>query len=304
MLENLRRKSLVKNYIDPICQTSFGQGHAQYLDLVSLGQHTQKLSTEEGRKVPFQSTINLLTTPLNIPNIADGVKFNMIYCPKGSFTMGHEDQDDNKPRNVIIDTSFLLGETEITQELYEKVMNTNPSFYKRPQNPVENVSWVDAIQFCNKLSKLQGLDKCYTNNPKSLDYRLDCDFTKNGYRLPREKEWEYAAKAGTQNRWAGTDDESKLGEYAWFYKNSMLSTHLVGSKDPNEWGFYDMSGSVKEWCWDKYNPKGGADASRVTRGGGWYSNFTSYLRSAIRYGNSPNGCDATIGFRVARSIVN
>jgi len=230
----------------------------------------------------------------------------MITCQSGTFTMGHENRCDNRPRTETIDTPFLLGETELTQELYQAVMGTNPShFQNNSQNPVENVSWVDAIKFCNELSRLQGLDECYTENPKSLDYGWDCDFSKNGYRLPTEKEWEYAAKAGTDNLYyAGTNKTKKLDEYAWFTNNSNESTHPVATKKPNKWGFYDMSGNVEEWCWDKYNPKNGADAWRVDRGGSWNSVNPSLCSFDRGYGRSPGLRHNALGFRVCRSIVS
>jgi formylglycine-generating enzyme required for sulfatase activity len=225
--------------------------------------------------------------------------------------MGH----NNKPRMEIIERPFLLGETEITQELYQAVMETNHSYFKNnPRNPVERVSWYDAILFCNELSRLQGLDECYalkdisTTNEYGYDpnqimsAQVTFDFSKNGYRLPIEKEWEYAAKAGTQNLWSGTDDVSQLGDYAWLRENSEKSTHPIATKKPNEWGFYDMSGNVYEWCWDKYNPKG-ADADRVYRGGSW-GNYASNLRSANRYYTSPFYRVNEFGFRVCRAIVN
>jgi len=329
MLENLRRKSLTKIskiYCEPIRQVAFYSGYARYENQSSIEQYKQRFSKEKITKsLPNPFTQVSKGFKLILHSLGN-VKFNTIYCPKGSFIMGHKNQgDDNIPRIETIDRSFLLGETEVTQELYEKVMNTNPSKFKNSQNPVEQVSWGDAIQFCNKLSKLQGLDLCYTKN-SSQEYDWLCDFSKNGYRLPEEKEWEYAAKAGTQNLYAGTDDQSKLKECAWyrdgsyllihetvtkwgFYGmdmaeyNSYLSTHLVATKKPNEWGFYDMSGNVKEWCWDKYNPKGNASATRVNRGGGW-DNSSSNLLSAFRDSASPGSRPNNLGFRVCRSIVN
>ena len=307
MLENLRRKSLVKTYIDPIHLVRFEQGHAIYLESCSIAQHKQRLSKKKQEK-SFPSTFDGAKGFRLIPNALRDVKFNMIYCPKGTFTMGHIDQKDNQPRQETIERPFLLGETEITQKLYEKVVGQNPSKFKKSQNPVGQVSWVHAIKFCNELSRLQGLEECYTKNPESLDFGWDCDFSKDGYRLPEEKEWEYAAKSGTENKWAGTNEKDKLEEYAWFDGNSKIGgkyqTHQVKSKLPNEWGFYDMSGNVDEWCWDKYDSDNtNPDAQRVIRGGGWCDS-ASGLHSAHRNNYWPYSHYIGLGFRVCRSVVN
>ena len=302
MLENLRRKSLVKTYIDPIHRVHFEQGLARYRNHVEIDVCTQKLSKELQESL-FQKAIDTISKDtffyLTLP---------MIFCPSGKFTMGDKDNFFKPPKEETIERPFLLGETEITQELYTKVIGYNPSWFRnRPQNPVEQVSWVDAILFCNELSRLQGLELCYTENKRSLDYGWDCDFSKNGYRLPREKEWEYAAKAGTENRCAGTDKEEDLDKYAWFDDNSEINgekqTHPVKSKLPNEWGFYDMSGNVWEWCWDKYNPKakGKFLDDRVVRGGSWKCN-APYLHSGRSNSNCPSYGLSNSGFRVCRSI--
>ena len=293
MLENLRRKSLVKTYIDPIHLTKFEQGHAIYLDSFSIVQHKQRLSTKKTDK-SFSSTFDIVSKGFRlIPNTLDKVKFNMLYCSIGTFIMVHE----NEQRHETIERPFLLGETEVTQELYEKVMGENPShFNSNPQNPVECVSWVHAIVFCNKLSKLQGLDQCYN--------AWGCDFSKNGYRLPSGKEWEYAAKAGTENRWSGTDDENQIKDYAWFDGNSNNVTHPVKTKKPNEWGFYDMSGNVSEWSDDEKKLYADAPPFNYYLSGGLYNNIW-HLRSANRALKSQSDASShQIGFRVCRSFVN
>ena len=322
MLENLRRKSLVKTYNDSRYSINFEQGHVIYLDLLSIAQHKQRLSKEQVDK-PFPSTFDGRSKEFRlIANTLEDVQFNMIYCPSGTFIMGCIGEGDNPSRQETIERPFLLGETEITQELYAKVMDTNPSsFNNRSQNPIEQVSWYDAILFCNELSKLQGLDECYvltdisTIDKKGVDQKrimsakVVCYFNKNGYRLPTEKEWEYAAKAGTDNQYAGTNKLSKVGEYAVCTENSAINgtkqTHPVKTKQPNEWGFYDMSGNVWEWCWDKYNPRSKASsADRVNRGGSWGSMYTGDLCSAVRSTRSPGLRGGYLGFRVCRSIVN
>jgi len=306
MLENLRRKSMTKTYNSIEHRISFELGYVRYGNKFSIKEYKQRFSKTKAENT-FQNTFAQVSKEFRLfPHSLSTIDFNMIACPSGGFIMGHKEQEDNPPRSEVIETSFLLGQTEVTQELYQAVVETNPSnFSNRPQNPVENVSWEDAILFCNKLSELQGLDKCYTKN-SNQEYDWLCDFSKNGYRLPREKEWEYAAKAGTENKWAGTDNADELGEYAVYYVYSNKSPQPVESKAPNEWGFYDMSGNVWEWCWDEYKPDNDEYASsvdRVFRGGSWGSNDASHLSSAGRSYNSPSLRDYLLGFRVCRTVV-
>jgi len=297
MLENLRRKR--SQISDTLYASVLSRLYAFSPSVSTLNLGKLRLSSQASKSFRYFNQKVQLSYELCVVR---GAEFKMIECPTGSFTMGHKNQSDNQPRPEMIDTPFLLGQTEVTQKLYEAVMKTNPSHFKSPQNPVEKVSWGDAILFCNKLSDLQGLENCYTRN-SSKKYDWLCDFSKNGYRLPREKEWEYAAKAGTQNQYAGTDIEAEVDKYAIYGKNSNESTEPIGSKLPNEWGFYDMSGNVREWCWDKYNPNNNdASASRVYRGGGWNDDVWC-LRSADRYDVSPGFSFYDLGFRVCRTLV-
>ena len=254
-----------------------------------------------------------------------GITFKMIICPRGIFTMGSDIKRDNNPKRLVsIDRSFLLGETEVTQELFEKVMGYNPSEFQGDEypnsnkRPVEQVTWYDAVMFCNKLSVRLGKKSYYNisnivyekhyETKEELPSIEKADVTinphVNGFRLPFEKEWEYAAKAGTNNQWAGTNDPNKVGEVAWFLDNSKingtLKTHPVKGKRPNEWGFYDMSGNVWEWCWDRDDE---FSVCRVNRGGGW-GLPASYLRSAFRSSFSPGDRGGSLGFRVSASLFN
>ncbi|MDX9791532.1 MAG: SUMF1/EgtB/PvdO family nonheme iron enzyme, partial [Candidatus Kapabacteria bacterium] len=152
--------------------------------------------------------------------------------------------------------------------------------------PVENVTWINAVQFCNELSKLNGLEEVYTIT--GVD--AVADFSKNGWRLPTEAEWEYACKAGTNGDFAGS---GIIGEMAWYGDNSGLKMHPPGRKNPNQFGLYDMHGNVWEWCWDYYDPDYYSEGMtidpvgpsngerRVLRGGSWNDGM-NFLRSSNR----------------------
>lgn len=226
-------------------------------------------------------------------------KVGMIACPAGEFNMGYTGFSRNPPRVEKIDKPFLLAKTEVTQDLYEKVMGSNPSNEKDDkQNPVDTVSWEDAVKFCNKLSQLDGLDLCYSKK-SGADLGWSCNFNKNGYRLPTIKEWEYAAKAGTENRWAGTDDESKLAEYAWYAENSDAKVHPVGELKPNEWGFHDMTGNLSEWCWDTYTD--GGVLKKCCMGGMYLDDAHSCKTSNI--GVDTPTADLSKTFRLCKTIL-
>ena len=197
---------------------------------------------------------------------------------------------------VTLSTSFYIGVYEVTQEEYERVMGTNPSNFKGARNPVELVSWADAVEFCQRLSAL----------PKEKA-------AGRVYRLLTEAEWEYACRAETTTDYSFGDNESQLGEYAWFKENSGETTHPVGQKKPNAWGLYDMHGNVWEWCSDWYgnyasgnftNPLGPQEgSSRVNRGGGWRWEAAA-CKSGARGFTDPSNQRQNLGFRVAMSISN
>ncbi len=167
----------------------------------------------------------------NITSLPPDFHLEMVDIPAGKFNMGSNEYEDEKPIHEVIVPAFQIGKYPVTQAQYQAVMEkASSSFSRNPQNPVKSVSKDDAEVFCKQLSKLTG----------------------KNYRLPTEAEWEYACRAGTETRFSFGDDESQLGDYAWFNGNSNGTTHPVGEKRPNPWGIYDMHGNVWEWCVNKW----------------------------------------------------
>jgi eukaryotic-like serine/threonine-protein kinase len=240
----------------------------------------------------------------------------MVSLPGGEFFMGSaQGSADEAPRHKVRLTAFLIDKFEVTHERFTQAQLPNPSHWQdSPKKPVERVRWRDAKQYCNERSLLEGLKPCY--NEKTPDW--DCDEAANGYRLPTEAEWEYAARAGTDGPYEfGTPD--KLRQYAWFAGNSDQKTHPTGQKKPNRWGLHDLYGNVSEWCEDVYSPtfyresaaadphgppNPGKDVKRVIRGGSWKSS-PDLCRSAARQGEKTGDADACFstdycGFRCVR----
>jgi formylglycine-generating enzyme required for sulfatase activity len=216
---------------------------------------------------------------------------DMVSIPGGEFTMGaNYGSIDAKPAHRVKVNGFFMDQTEVTQEIHEKITGKNPSRRKNPRNPVEQATWVAAVKFCNARSIREGLTPCY-----DLD-TWKCDFSANGYRLPTEAEWEYACRAGATTEYYFGDSQDQLKAYAWFRGNSDSKPHLVAKKKPNPWGLYDMAGNLWEWCNDFYNAKyyqtspadnpRGPDhgEKRVLRGGAWSS-------SAEDCASWARGCD-------------
>jgi formylglycine-generating enzyme required for sulfatase activity len=244
----------------------------------------------------------------------------MVLIPAGSFRMGDltgTGYDREKPvHKVTISRPFLMSRLEVTQELYESVMGSNPSHFKGAKLPVEKVSWNDAVEFCNALSRKEGLKPCYSGKGKDVV----CDFSANGYRLPTEAEWEFAARAGTDTdfhngkmKHAGkTPLDPVLGRSGWYEGNAGRKSHPVGGKEANAFGLHDMHGNVAEWCWDFYSakyynespskdPRGPVKGPRrILRGGGWYSDAKG-CRSAFRVGSMPEFTDYYNGIRLVRT---
>jgi len=234
----------------------------------------------------------------------DGVSFTMVEVKAGTFTMGANEGDTlaydwEKPSHkVTLTNDYFIGETEVTQGLWEAVMGANPSYFntKGANFPVEQVSWLDIQDFLVKLNQKTG----------------------KTFRLPTEAEWEYAARGGSQSKgylYSGSND---LNAVAWYYTNSYAlgegnpnyGTHAVKTKQANELGLYDMTGNVWEWCSDWYadytaeaqtDPQGADSGSlRVNRGGSWDYN-AQYCRVSNRNSSYPDDRFADLGFRLSRS---
>jgi formylglycine-generating enzyme required for sulfatase activity len=252
------------------------------------------------RIVRSQTTSGILAVPET-----DTFSIPMTYVAGGTFQMGTPSgwSSNERPVHTVSVDSFYIGTYEITQNIYEDVMETNPSNWKGGQLPVEKVSWYDAVAFANALSRRDGLQEVYTIDGTDVSV----DWSKVGYRLPTEAEWEYAARGGNQSQgytYAGSDTAENV---AWYDGNSIDRTHEVGGKAVNELGLYDMSGNVWEWIWDWFgsysdteqtNPTGSPSGSeRVLRGGCW-DNDVSSVRTAHRDPNLPSFQDNNIGVRL------
>ncbi|MCG8419442.1 MAG: formylglycine-generating enzyme family protein [Proteobacteria bacterium] len=240
---------------------------------------------------------------------------------------GHD--DDEIVHNVQV-SPFSISENEVTQAQWALVMNENPSKCANqgcsPDRPVQNVSWRDAIEFLNRLSKREQRTPCYSGKGDDIEWNQTCD----GFRLPTEAEWEYACRAGSQTAYSFGDDASKLGEYGWYgQEHSKRAAHPVAGKESNKWGLYDMHGNVLEWVWDWYGPyvvpaSGAAvvdpsgpdnvpevdvwdphknkvvkERARVLRGGS-FGDGSEYLRCGVRNRGLPGLRDGNIGFRAIR----
>ena len=232
----------------------------------------------------------------------------LVGLPAGRFRMGspagEEGRfDDEIHHEVVLSRGFLLGEVPVTQAEYAAVVGANPSGFQDLDRPVEQVSWFDAVSFCNALSRRVGLEEAYVVNGTQVRWKgLSCP----GFRLPTAAEWEYACRAGTTGARYGN-----LDDVAWYSSNSGSTTHPVRRKQPNAWGLYDTLGNVFEWCWDWWDtyPSGvvtdpvgpGSGSYRVGRGGSW-SGGAQFARAAYRGRWTPGRRFVNLGFRLARSL--
>ena len=222
----------------------------------------------------------------------NGVSFTMVGVEGGTFIMGATSEQgsdadsDEKPTHKVTLSSYSIGETEVTQELWKAVMGSNPSYFSDNQNPVEQISWNDCQTFITKLNQLTG----------------------KKFRLPTEAEWEFAARGGNKSKGYKYAGSNTIGNVAWYTDNSSSKTHPVKQKAANELGLYDMSGNVFEWCQDWYgsysssaqtNPTGASSgSSRVSRGGSWFSSAKD-CRVSNRSYSTPSISRNSVGLRLA-----
>ena len=248
-----------------------------------------------------------------ILDLSNGVKLELVDIPAGSFSMGSDDYDSEKPIHKVNLKAFKIGKYPITQQQYYAVTGNNPSKFKGENLPVEQMSWGDTVDFCKKLSRMVG----------------------QTVKLPSEAQWEYACRAGNVGKYCFGDDVNQLENYAWYANNSgnksldaseiwrndssnygqrindnKCKTHPVGEKLANSWGLYDMHGNVGEWCEDVWHKNysgaptdgnawlnGGEQNLRSLRGGSWYYNNYG-CRSTLRYRYSTDKRSVNFGFRV------
>ncbi len=242
----------------------------------------------------------------------------MVFLPGGTYTMGSDQESaDEGPAHSVTVGGFLIDQFEVYHELFTKAELPNPSRWQdQPRKPLEQIRWRDAKEYCNERSRMEGLELCYDESAPGWP----CNFEANGYRLPTEAEWEYAARAGQTGRYP-FGDASKIKQFVWFEENANQKSYPVGVKKPNAWGLHDMLGNVSEWCHDVYdpdyyqnspseNPRGpeaaNATPKRVMRGGSWKAS-AAMCRVTFRQGQQTGDTDACFftdycGFRCVRSL--
>ena len=233
-------------------------------------------------------------------HLPGGATMEMVWIEPGTFVMGSPEDEPGRyghegpQHEVTITQGFWLGKYELTQAQWESAMGTRPwagedHVREHPNHPAAYISWEDVQAFIAKLNEAEGSEV---------------------YRLPTEAEWEYACRAGTTTRWSFGDDESQLGEYAWYKANTWDVgegyAHAVGTKLPNPWGLYDMHGNVFEWCQDwigpysgspQTDPTGSTSGLRCVQRGGDFHYAAGYVRSALRLSSLPSDRYAAFGAR-------
>jgi sulfatase modifying factor 1 len=302
------------------------------IEVVTNIQTTPNISgnLNNGGKTNFTSnptptaSTNIISNPIIKPTIEPSItpelvlnNENMVLVEGGTFEMG-----DPLKKTTVTLSSFYIGKYEVTQKDYESVMGNNPSTYKGDDLPVENVSYIDAINYCNKLNNKEGLPPSYNSDfwGSLIDSKgqtiIDATKTKS-YRLPTSAEWEFATKGGNLSKGYKYSGSDNLEDIAIFSQNilmPLLYPESVGTKEPNELGLYDMSGNVLEWCSDSSypilytsstlkNPYSYVESGyKMARGGSFLSTSSPYLANTKLYSYEKAYKDRSLGFRIARSM--
>ncbi|GAB6930931.1 hypothetical protein JCM10914A_49140 [Paenibacillus sp. JCM 10914] len=259
------------------------------------------------------------------PETKDREDDHLVFVEGGTF----KNRNTNYVGAEVTLSSFYIGKYEVTQKEWAEVMGSNPSGFKGDDLPVEMVSWYDALAYCNQRSVKEGFTPYYNidknkkdpNNKNANDnvkWTVTVNKDANGYRLPTEIEWEYAASGGQSSQnytysgsnnaddvawyWKNAGDKYLSGDWNWpIIENNRNQSKSIGMQKPNELGIYDMSGNVREWCWDWYeHPELPKNTYRVVKGGGWIGDVSNN-EIAFRGKFDPNGYGPDQGFRVVRS---
>lgn len=311
--------------------SAFLMAAVMVFSLAACGTTSQEPDTGSAETEAIQSTISSEETE-NLNAIASEPPENFALITGGTFEMGSPDTEnwrsEDETQHTVTVSDFYMSQYEVTQAEYAEVMNDNPSSFSGDNLPVENISWLDAVAYCNARSELEGLTPAYTIDGQTVTWDRSAD----GYRLPTEAEWEYACRAGTVTPFntensISAEEANYYGHYPYEIEENYFSqgnldtqpgeyrqtTVEVTSFSPNGWGLYNMHGNVSEWVWDYYgaysaeeqtDPTGPETGTlRVYRGGGW-NDFAKNMRSAYRAAMAEDKGSFNIGIRLVRNAEN
>lgn len=306
------------------CLTSFLLSVLLIFGMTACGQNevVSEPEIDDGRKAPSSTSFPSEESEVDVVNIPDG----FVFIKGGTFQMGSPETESwrssDEAQHTVTVSDFYMSQYEVTQAEYEEIVGENPSNFSGSDLPVESLSWLDAVAYCNARSEKEGLTPVYTIDGQNVSW----DRSAKGYRLPTEAEWEYACRAGTSTPFntetsIGADEANYYGHYPYMIEDNYFSqgnldtqpgeyrqtTVEVDSFSPNAFGLYNMHGNVGEWVWDYYgaysaeeetDPPGPSSGTlRVYRGGGW-NDFAKNMRSAYRATLAQDKGSFNIGIRL------